>query len=349
MSRAYTGRDLEVFWGREANWKDGIAGIHQAFNPMAKVPIPKPTYRHAHVKTAERLENAISYTELLEPGEKDFETYYRDPFIMACAFNHKTCTYVGGTGTVNFDNGGAHGDHDSIWMQYHKEDHHGANNIDRTLIGGELTSYGWKCEKGGVLMESFGAKFADIDLAPGAIPMLANNNYHNGAFGASGGWAAYDSNTPQAKHASDLNITWNGAGGSIAGIDIESFDFKLTTPKEHAHVLSSLVAGVHWDSGADFECDVTGFLESLEELEEVERAWHDQTPGTIRIYSDTTVGEEKYIQFTEAYIDSFDTYDIPSASEPIKITMTLIGGAGTRASYHGVFVEGATPCNQITT
>ncbi len=344
MVKARTGKYLEVFWGREASWKDGISN-HQAFNPMAQVGIPKPTYKNTNVKTAESLENTITYTELLEPGEKDLEMYFRDPFLMAAFFTHKSCVYGSGSGVMDFDfSDNAH--EDSIWMHFHED--HATAPIDRTLKGGMITSYGLKIAgPGQPLMETIGTKFVDIDLAPGDIPMALSSDFQNQAFGISGGWASYDDNIPQALHAKDLSVTYSGTG-ALAGIGIETFDFKATTVKEHGHTSESRVASVYWEGDRDFEFSVTGFIKTLEEYEEVENAYENKTPGIIKIYIEDTVGEEKYFQITNAYIDTLDNFDIPKASEAKKGTIKIVGGAGTKLSFHGEYVKGVDPSDQIT-
>jgi hypothetical protein len=350
----YTGVGSRVFFGSESlGYKLGDPSVDQnvPFNPMPSFTIPQPKYVNEEIRTFDQLEPKIVFSNFLEPGEEEMPPMvFRDPFLLSRLFTHKVKggTWVSGTGTLLFDFTDVD-DEETFWIRAKLKDKDASNDLERLLKGCEITNYKWILEAGMLLMEQPTIKAAAVST--NTTVMSCANSFHDQAWGSAiGGWALWDQSSPLAKKGrsvADLAVWWGGA--TIAGICISNGELNVDASKDGSQCIESLEQTKTWSSIREFTFNINGKLESLEQVLEGEKKYVNKTKQTLRIYYDTTVGAEKWLQFTNAYVDDWDVPDIPEAGESSDYSVTFKGGEDTALSYSGSFVNEADPAVLIKT
>jgi len=349
----YAGQGSYIYWGVEGTALAGDPASDQniPFNPMLSGPLPEPSYEVEELRTFDSLEPKIVYTTSLKPGEGSFETSFRDPFLLLTFFTHKAVggTWGTGTGTITADFT-AVDDVDTIWVQSHLEDQSGsANHRDRLLKGGLPVKYEWVGEPGKLLKEVASFKF--LDFGTGTQAPSISNDFHDQSWGSGvGGWADWDDSglgSTGKRSVKDVTIKWGGS--AISGINISKFALSFEVGYNTEQVMSSLGHTVYWRTVRNFSLKVDGKLTGLAMVQEMEKTFANRSKQTLAVYYDATSGEEKYLQFTQAYVKAADFPAIPAAGESVNYSVTFAGGEDTEASFSGSFVDLPDPSSMVTT
>jgi len=348
----YTGIDSYAYWGIESGgYKQGDPSVDQniPFNKMKTLPPPKGQYTQSVERTFDSLIPNCIFTEALTPGTGSLEMALRDPFLMLAAFSHKAVSGSWGTGTGVIDaDFSDFDDEDTIWIQYRNADKAGSNHIDRLLTGGKITQYKLMVEPAKLLKEVVAIKMASF--SDNTQAMSCSNDFHNQAWGSGvGGWSNWDDSglLDCGKSARELVIKWNAV--DITGLKIQTMEMVIDLPDESIQEFSDLEQTEHWRGAIDFTLTISGKVNDKTLLEEAEKTYENKAKQTLILYIDDTVGEEKYIQVTNVYVDSHDVVAIAPAGESSEASVVFKGGEDMAISYKGNFVDLPDPSALITT
>lgn len=355
----YGGEDSTIYWGIEGTplAGDPSADQHQAFNPMEEVPEYRAKYNNEVIRTFDSLEPKIVYSNELVPQEVTFETVFRDPFMLLTFFTHKTVsgTWSGGAATYGVLTGDFTlvDDVDTIFVQGYLKDQESTNHLERLGKGGLPMRYEQFVEPGKLLKER--ATYNFLDIATNSQAMSLNNNFHDQAWGSGvGGWANWDNSgllkagTPTGNRSvANCVLHWNDV--VIDGLDIVSYTLTMDLAYETLQIASSLKHTKYWRGIRDFTLVIDGKFNNLGELEEAEKTYANKTTNTLKFYYDNTANENKYLQFTNFYVDLHDGPIIPASGAAADASITMKGGAGTVGSFSGTYENLPDPSVLVTT
>ena len=321
------------------------------FNPMKDFGSPKPKYAETIERTFDSLEPKIIYSNELTPGEGPLATSFRDPFGLLTFFTHKTVggTWGTGTGTITADFTDDD-DEDTVGLQYHIADKSSTAHIEKLLKYGLPQKYSWKIEPGKLLAEILEYKF--LNFATNAQAPAINNNFHDQAWGSGvGGWANWDNtglNGSGKRSVTDMVLHWGAA--VLTGLSIKNMTMEFSVPSDSEQIYSSLAHSVDYKATRDFKLTLDGFVSDLTLIAEYEKLFSDKTKATLQLYYDHTTNYEKYLQFTNAYISSeSDIVSIPESGKAAEVSLTILGGEATAASFSGKYKDRPDPTALITT
>ena len=341
-----TGKNSEAFWGLEALWKDGIGiATHQPFNVLSTFTPPFPEYSYVQYRGKSSKAPYIYFTERLSMNSSDVDMYtYRDPFLACAFFGHKVVGGswgVGLTGTIDADFS-AYDHKDTIWNHYRLADENGILDEERTIVGIEIPKYVMSCEEGQLMKEV--VTLQGVDFVDESVAFVPDSDFDDGEFGD---WAI---DSDDGYHSTEVEVSWCGTGmDAVYGLARTGFTLTLENEKHVRHDSSSLIAQHHWDGDENNSIDVRGVWKgAMTLLEEVEKIVEDKTKCTIRVQWDDRVGHEKYVEFTNAFVEKVDNRTIPKANEEAIRTFTFKGAKDSKASFHGSFVGKPDPSGRIT-
>ncbi len=337
-----------------------IEGTKGAANPAADVLLPlnptkdfnspKPKYAETIERTFDSLEPKIIYSNELTPGEGPINTSFRDPFGMLTFFTNKTVggTWVTGTGTITADFT-SNADADTVGLQYRIKDAVSTNEIDKLLKYGLPQKYSWVVEPGKLLGEILEYKF--LNFATNTQAPAINNNFHDQAWGSGvGGWANWDNtglNGTGKRSVTDMVLHWGAA--ALTGLSIKTMNLEFSVPSDSEQLYSSLAHSVDYKAIRDFKLTLGGLVADLTLITEYEKLFSDKTKQTLQLYYDHTTNYEKYLQFTNAYISGdSDVVTIPEAGKPAEVSVVIMGGEATAASFSGKYKDRPDPSALIT-
>ena len=150
------------------------------------------------------------------------------------------------------------------------------------------------------------------------------------------------------RSVTNMVLHWGAA--LLTALEIQTMDMSFEVGQETEQTTNSLGHTIYYRSIRNFMITLTGKLNDLTGITEYDQVYSDRTKQILRLYYDTTVGQEKYLQFTNAYISGeSDKPPIPEAGKPSEVTLIIKGGEDTRASYSGKFQYAADPSAFITT
>lgn len=338
-----TGKDSKVYFFIEsAGWKlgDPNVDLQIAFNPMERIVIPKPIYTQKQIRTSDSLDFNMSFTELLQVGEGDIECVYKDPFLQLTAFGKKVVAspWTGTDDTITADfTADTH--KDSIGINYLKKSIGGAD-VQRSLLGGEVTSIGLKCEAGDLVREVVGVKIANFST--GYKAYVKATGYDDGA------WSNWNGNAPNGYHSSQVTLKFNATGFKDHGFKWKSFEWKSRLDKTQEHVGSSKIADIRYPGEREHLLTLTGKFTSTSLQLELEKDEKDRIHGDCEIILTDDAGNTETRKFTNAIIDTCDNYDIPPAAEAKESTITIKGTRKPALSFSGNYDEADDPDAYIT-
>jgi hypothetical protein len=349
----YTGTNSYIYWGVEGTKGAGDPSADQniPFNPFSAVTPPKPKLIDEVYHTFDKLEPKFVVTNEQEPGEGPFESVFKDPFLLASFFTHKTVggSWGTGDGTLAFDFSDID-DVDTIFTQYRIRDQVSTNHVDKLLKYGLPMEYHWIIEPGKLLKETASFKF--LDFATNTQAPSINNNFHDQSFGSGiGGWANWDNSglaSNGCRSATGMLLKWGGA--ELTGLKIQNMDMMLKVGSETTLLQPSLVHSADRFSTREFSLTLTGKLNDLTLIPEYEAIYASRTKQTLQLFYDTAVGYEKYIQVTNAFISpESDIPGIPEAGEDVDVSLIIKGGEEFAASFAGTYLNLPDPTALITT
>lgn len=348
----YTGQKSYAYLMIEATKgaADPSSDVLIPLNPMKDFGSPKPKYAETIEHTFDKLEPKIIYSNELVPGEGPLPTSFRDPFTMLTFFTHKTVggTWGTGTGTINADFTD-NDDVDTVGLQYRLKDALSTNEIDKLLKHGLPQKYAWKIEPGKLLAEIPEFKF--LNFATNTQAPAINNNFHDQAFGSGvGGWANWDNtglNGTGKRSVTDMVLHWNDT--ALTGLKIKTMLMEFSVPSESEQIYSSLAHSVDYKAVREFKLTLEGFVSDLSLIAEYEQIFSARTKQTLKLYQDFTTNYEKYLQFTQAYISGdSDVVSIPESGKAAEVSVTIMGGEETAASFSGKYKDRPDPSALIT-
>jgi len=346
----------QIYWALENGFLNegnpiDAADIHQGFNPChGNVSIPKPFYETEVQHTTDSLDpnGDLSFDKTFNPGKATFPNgdgmSYRDPYIMASVFEHKTITgtWDGGADTYGKITGDFSAiDHkDTLMVQYGKTD--GTTPINRCLNGVLAENYTLGFKKQGILREFVELKAVDVVANTQAFIPAAD--YDDGQWSL---WALKGKATPPLAYpAHACKVYWDDSHvAEFAGLKIEEFNMSLRVPKETQDTSDSLKHQYEWSKNRNFEAIVKGIIIGNTELLEVEKAYENKTKKDLRLSWDQTANELKWLQFGDAWIEKFSSYELASIQERHKVSLTLFG---LTANFEGNYNNRKTPAGRIT-
>jgi len=307
---------------------------------MERIVIPKPTYVQKQIRTSDSLDFNMSFSELIEVGEGDIECVYKDPFLQLTAFGEKAVsspwTGTDDTITANFT-GDTH--RDTIGVNYLKKSI-GGNDIQRSLLGGEVTSIGLKCEANDLVREVVGVKFAEPSKNYSAF--VKADGYDDGV------WSAWNGNALNGYHSTQVTLNFNATGIQDLGFKWKSFDWRSTLDKTQEHVGSSKIADIRYPGNMEHVLTIVGKFIDNTLLLELEMDENDRIHGDCEVILTDDAGNEEIRKFTNAIIDTCDNYDIPSAAETKESTITIKGTRKPALTFAGTYDEADDPDAYIT-
>ncbi len=340
-----TGLGSKAFWFIESGgWKQGdpYTDIQIGFNPMEKITIPKPTFTQKQIRTSDSLDFNFSFSELLQLGEGEIESVYRDPFLMLTAFGKKVVEtpWTGTDDTITADfTADTH--RDTIGLNYLKKDSAaGGSDLERSLLGGEITSIGLKCETGDLVREVIGVKFAATGQRYKAFTTVP-------AFD-DGSWSKWNGNAVNGYHSTQVELKFGATGMSSLGFKWKSFEYKSLLEKTQEHVGSSKIADIRYPGNREHTLNLTGKFTDNTLMEELEKDEDDRTHADIEVILTDDVGNEEIRKFTNAIIDTADNYDIPAAAEGKESTLSFKGTRKPALTFSGNYDESDDPDDYIT-
>lgn len=326
----------------------GAGDIHQAFNPIiGDIEVPRPKYEEELNYTADSLDYNpdVSYDKDLTPGKGTFPggdgMIYRDPFLMACAFPHKTVTgtWGGGAGTYGKITGdfSDKDDRSSIMIQCGNTD--GSSPINRCYNGGLIINYLLGFKKGGALRESVELNLAYYQTNTQAFS--SNSNFDDGRWSL---WALKNA-TQKYYHATNMKLYWDDSHiAELSGLKIESCQFKIGIPKALEDDYSDLRHQHEWDKNRIHECTVSGILYGDAELLEAEKMFKDKIKKDLRMSWDQTANKTKWMQIVDAWITGLSTHKLPAIQNAVKIDYTF---KGKTSQFEGNFENVPDPSSRI--
>lgn len=340
-----TGKDSKVYFFIEsAGWKlgDPNVDLQISLNPMEKIVIPKPVYSQKQIRTSSSLDFDISFSELLNTGEGDIEAVYRDPMFMLTAFTKKEVANPW-TGTDDVITGDftAETHKDTFGMNYIKKDSESSgSDTERSVLGGEATSIGLKCEAGDLVREVIGVKFANFST--GYKTFVKADGYDDGT------WSIWNGNAVNGYHSTQVTLKWGGTGFKDLGFKWKSFEWKSMLEKTQEHVGSSKIADIKYPGNKEHTLTLTGkFTDNTLPLE-LEKDEKDRSHADIEIVLSDDESNDSTWKFTNAIIDTQDNYDIPVAAEGKEVTITMKGTRKPVLSFSGSYDEADDPTSRIT-
>lgn len=336
----YIGKESYVYGKTETTWNNvevmgnGSSQKHIPFNRMTGFIPPEPRYRERVVYLFHSDVPQIIFTELLMPGEGVIETFFKDPFWLLKIFTRKTINsnsaWTGSEDVIDADFTTV-ADRESSAIQYHIQDRDASNDIDVTLKGGKITQYQWIIRKGDIVLERIRIKMGS--LAEATQHPDIDNGYDGGEFdrtGVDGGFGNWDTEITRPIHAKDIILKWGSS--VLAGLSIENFTLIVDIGEEMMHIQSSLTPQVEFSGVKGFRLEVDGKLKTNTHVSEVRKLFSAKTKQTLKISYNT--GEDKYIQFTQAYFsDDWDIIEIPGSGEVADCRFVIKGGEATALSF----------------
>lgn len=319
-------------------------------NPMREMSAPKPKNVDVVERTFDSLVPKIIFTGEKAPGEGPLPMSFRDPWVLLMFFTNKTVGGVWGTGTgtitADFT---VLTDQDTVWLQYQLEDQAASNDINKLLKNGRPMKYSWVVEPGKLLEEIPEFKF--LDFATNIQAPSISNDFHDQSFGSGvGGWGDWDDsglNGTGKRSPTNMVLHWGGA--VLTALKITSMRLEFTVGTETIQTTDSLGHTVAYLAVRDFQLTLGGVINDLTAITEYEKVYSDRTKQTLILYYDKTVGEEKYLQFTNAYISpESEIASIPESGKVAETTLIIKGGEVTAASFSGKFVDRPDPSVLIT-
>jgi len=347
---AYKGK--YAYWGIEGTVGSGEPGSDQniPLNPMASMAAPKPKYVDVVERTFDQLEPKIIYTGELAPGEGPLPMSFRDPFMLLAFFTNKTIggSWGTGTGTITADFTST-ADQDTIWLQYQLEDLVASADINKLLKNGRPMKYSWIVETGKLLQEIPEFKF--LNFATNIEAPTIANTFHDQSFGSAvGGWGDWDDsgcNGTGKRSPANMVIHWGAA--VLTALKITTMTLEFTVGTETIQTIDALGHSVAYLSVRDFQLTLNGILTDLTAITEFEKLYCNRTTATLQVYYDHTTNEEKYLQFTNAYISpESEIASIPESGKVAETTLIIKGGEDCAASFSGKFVDLPDPSAFIT-
>jgi len=348
----YTGRKGEKYFGIEDSWKagTGFGNQHIPFNPMESGPVPKPIYTQKDFRSADSLVVTEVWDDQLQEQEKEYPMIYKDPFLALTMFRYKGCSGFGGgaTGQINADmratgSGGVLRTHDTLWVQTHMEDSAGANDIDKRLKGGEISTYTLEVDVGDLLREKATIKI--YDFAEQSASMSCHADFHDKLFTLLGGWSNWNAKNVDGVIFTRVKVKWND--NDLSGINIKKKLMTVNLTKESTHTSDSLVASEHWDGDWSWSIEVAGILKTDALILEAEKAIANKLKQTLKFYMDYDTGEEEYWQMTNMMVETVESDDMTKASEAKEVTVKFRPYKGSVLSYSGKFAEQTDPTSKI--
>lgn len=349
----YTGQSSYAYLMIEATKgaADPSSDVLIPFNPLKDFGSPKPKYAETIERTFDSLEPKIIYSNELVPGEGPLETSFRDPFAMLTFFTHKTVGGSWGTGTGTIDaDFTAIDDVDTVGLQYRIKDQLSTNNIDKLLKYGLPQKYSWKIDPGKLLAEILDYKF--LNFATNTQAPAISNDFHDQSFGSGvGGWGNWDNtglNGTGKRSVADMVLKWGG--NALTGINIKTMLMEFGVPSDSEQIYSSLAHSIDYRAVRDFKLTLNGFVSDLTLIAEYEKIFADRAKQTLQLYQDATPSYEKYLQYTNAYISGdSDVVSIPESGKAAEISLIIMGGENTAASFSGKYKDLPDPTALITT
>lgn len=338
----YTGVGGEVYWGYEGTELNADLSVdkHIPFNKAESVEVPKPKYNDEEKRTFDSYVPKLVYSDELKPGEASFEGFFQDPFLLLAVFTNRTATLSGAsdyilTGDFSSDS------LPSLFMHYKVIDiSGGGNHVERTLLGGMISSYELSGERGKPITESASLMFRNFRVE--SVAMNCSTNFHDQSFSATGGWANWNSAVHYTK---DTSITWGG--NPLSSIDILSFKLTIETNYDSINTMEALYHNRRWPGERHFSLEVSGKFSNKTLMEEFEKVYADRTKADLILYLDTTAGYEKKITITNAYVAEHDVFNIPKIGEALEGTITFRGGVDTSISFNGTYQNVPDPTDVI--
>lgn len=318
----YTGKDSFWFWGRETSGfgeGDNTADTHQPPNKITEaMKFPRPEYVEEALQTFDSLVPNVIFTSGRESNEKTINWIFADPFMGLCAFSEKsTDSDFSSSGYTTITASFSTRDHvDSIWIYGREVDYTNSANLDKLLKGGKILGRFIIMEANKLIREELSVKFADMEDMDGSEDTLtADSDFDDGT------WGAWDKN--------GMYFPWNASiewGGSEIqanyGIDIVKIRFGFEVPQKYWATFDSLAENKQLLEKIEPICEIEAILTDDSLIDELESLHSAKTTATLKLNIDATTNEEKYDQFTNAYVDSIDGLDeVPKAGEEHRLTI----------------------------
>lgn len=351
----FIGKQSYVFGKIESTWNNvevmgnGSSNKHIPFNKMIGFNPTDPRYRERVIFLFHSDVPQIIFTELLQPGEGIIEGFFKDPFWLLQIFTRKIINSGGawtGTEDVIAADFVTVADRDSLAIQYHIQDRANVGDIDVTLKGGKITQYQWIIRRGELVMERIRVKMASLTETTQAPDI--DDGYDGGEFdraGVDGGLGAWDTEITRPLHAKDIILKWGGS--VLAGLSIENFTLTIELDEQMTHITSSQVPQIEWSGVKAFSLAVDGKLKTNTHVSEVRKLFQNKTKQTLKISYNS--GEDKFIQFTQAYFsDDYDIINIPGSGQVANCRFVLRGGENTALSFSWTGTVVKDPSDIIT-
>jgi hypothetical protein len=349
MSSIYTGKDAKYWWGLEPSFGNGdnTSHTHQPPNPMERYFVPRPRYENTKLRTASSLKENVVFTSLLNAGEASLDEIFVDPFMGLAFFTHKALTGDWTTGEAyskieaDFS---ALDDVDSLWIYSSVLNESGSNPIDKLTTGIKITKRALIAEVGKLIREN-------LDLVAADIAEVAADTFDSVEDFDDGEVADWDT----WRHSSDVVLTWGASELDAAnyGFEWTKIEFGVEVPQNMLHKGSSLkVEHQHIQELRPY-ARVTGWLDTDGNtlVDEIESEVSDKTKATLKFQFDSTASEEKFDQFTSAYLDDIEGLDeLPRTDEPLEVTLVFYSDDGAYSlEYNYLNDNYADPSGRITT
>jgi len=344
MTEVVTGIGSELYWAREASFKNAGVGMpitatatHQPLNPIeGEAVIPTPIYEQEQHYTTGSLEpdSSLTHDSKYGPGEGSFPNgdgfIYRDPmFMLAILFPNKAITGTWAGGAASY--GKIVGNftlltyEDTVMIQYLTKDLGGTVVETRTVLGVKCNKFRIGFKEGGVLRtwyDLIAAQELDNTRAYSAVAAFDD-----------GRWADWAKSTFYPTTA--VKIFWDDSfAAELADIQITEAYFDIHTPQDYKTEKSSLVPFVRANSNREYTAEITGWVTGDTELDELRVAYASKTKKNLRMQWDENTSEEKFIDIDDAYIESMTETLVPAAGNAWKVTLTF---RGYTCDYEGNF------------
>lgn len=325
----YTGKGSFWFWGLENSGfgeGDNTTDTNQPPNKITEaMKLARPEYTEERLRTFDSFTENFIFTSGREPDEKTINWIFADPFFGLAAFTEKSVSgdwSSAGHTTISADFQGA-SHMDSIWLYARVKHYTGGDDLDKLLKGGKITGRFLVMEREKVVREELTVKFADMDDMDGSEDTLETESDFD-----DGMWADWDKNGIYFPW--DAQLDWGGSEfQDNYGFKITSIRFGFEIPTDFWRTFDSLYDTENLAEEINPICEIEGVLEDPSMVDEIEKLHADKTSETLKLHIDQTTDEEKYDQFTNAYLAEISGLDEnPKAGEKLEVTLTFRSNGG---------------------
>ena len=287
---------------------------------------------------------------ILEPGTVTLDAVYHAPFLASRFFTKKQWdgTWSADPETITMDMTDWETTTNSIALFAHIENRDSSgDNLNITMYGGQITSYGWTIESEDVLKESVEMSYNQYTTTTTDISYNSDADYHNQKFALWNTDRILDDTSVLAIQQKKVSVTTTTdldsaiASYSSAALTISTeYQSEVGIGYEQQNFSEKQVYDVEATMTAKIKDDypISQFVSRFEDREKIH--------FTIKI-NETSYSHEEYLRCTNMRLESIGSVTIPDPSSDavMQLELVFLPTSDSVVSYSGEFdgTNTATP------